>query len=237
MFGYYGSKSIVVDYYPKPKFSKIIESFAGSGRYALKYFDRDVLLVDKYDVIIKIWKWLQKCSEKDILGLPRLKVGENVDSFNWDCDEAKWLVGFIITGAPATPKKTASKWKTVIRPNTQNYKLKFIAKNLFKIKHWEFKIGSYDEIENEAATHFIDPPYSHGGEFYKFGSAGIDYAKLAEWCKSRRGQVIVCENTKADWLPFKKLSEMHGAKFRTTEAIWTNEKTVYDNEQLKMFHQ
>ncbi len=54
MFSYYGSKSKVVDLYPSPKFGKIIEPFAGSARYSLKYFDRDVLLVDKWEVIIKI---------------------------------------------------------------------------------------------------------------------------------------------------------------------------------------
>ncbi len=59
MWSYYGAKTSIVDYYPKPKFDKIIEPFAGTARYALKYFDRDVLLVDKYDVIVKIWRWLQ----------------------------------------------------------------------------------------------------------------------------------------------------------------------------------
>ena len=50
MWSYYGGKSKVVDYYPTPKQSKIIEPFAGSARYALKWFDRDVLLVDKFDI-------------------------------------------------------------------------------------------------------------------------------------------------------------------------------------------
>lgn len=54
MFSYYGSKSKVVDLYPSPKFGKIIEPFAGSARYSLKYFDRDVLLVDK-DVFILVY--------------------------------------------------------------------------------------------------------------------------------------------------------------------------------------
>jgi len=66
MWSYYGSKSKVIDLYPSPKFDKIIEPFAGSARYALKYFDRDVLLVDKYPVIVDLWKWLQKVSEADI---------------------------------------------------------------------------------------------------------------------------------------------------------------------------
>ena len=55
MWSYYGSKSKVVDLYPPPKFDKIIEPFAGSARYALKWFDRDILLVDKYPVIVDLW--------------------------------------------------------------------------------------------------------------------------------------------------------------------------------------
>jgi hypothetical protein len=56
--------------------------------------------------------------------------------------------------------------------------------------------------------------------------------KLAEWCKERNGQAIVCENTKATWLPFKPMKEMQGTMFKTTEAIWSNIKTNYDNEQI-----
>ena len=58
MWSYYGSKSKVVDLYPPPKFDKIIEPFAGSARYALKWFERDILLIDKYDVIIDLWNYL-----------------------------------------------------------------------------------------------------------------------------------------------------------------------------------
>jgi hypothetical protein len=220
MWGYYGSKSKIVNAYPEPTYGKIIEPFAGTAQYSLKYFDRDVLLMEKYDVIVRLWKWLQECSKEDILGLPRLKHGENVDNFNWDCDEAKWLVGFIITGAPSQPKKTASKWKTVIRPNTQNYKLQMIAENLWKIKHWEIKQGCYTELQNEKATWFIDPPYQFGGQYYRFGNKNIDYIKLADWCNEREGEILVCENSKATWMDFKPMIEMQGNKLRTTECLF-----------------
>ena len=59
MFSYYGSKSKIVDYYPPPKHKRIIEPFAGSARYSLKYWQNDVLLVDKYEVVVNLWKWLQ----------------------------------------------------------------------------------------------------------------------------------------------------------------------------------
>ena len=88
MWSYYGSKSKVVHRYPAPKFDKIIEPFAGSARYALRYFDRDVLLVDKYDVIVKIWQWLQQASEKDIMSLPRIESGQSIDNFSICCDKS-----------------------------------------------------------------------------------------------------------------------------------------------------
>ena len=59
------------------------------------------------------------------------------------------------------------------------------------------------DLENEEATWFIDPPYQFGGHEYKCSNKQIDFAKLAEWCEDRNGQAIVCENTKATWLPFK----------------------------------
>lgn len=76
MFPYYGSKYNLSEYYPKPKRDKIIEPFAGSAQYALRYYDKDVILLDRDPRIIGIWKWLQKCSVGDILGLPDLGRGD-----------------------------------------------------------------------------------------------------------------------------------------------------------------
>ena len=222
MWGYYGSKSKIVNKYPKPEYDLIIEPFAGTAQYSLKYFEKDVLLIEKYDVIVNLWKWLQQCSKNDILSLPKLKCGENVDDYNFDCIEAKHLVGFIIVGAPSQPKKTASRWKTVIRPNTQNYKLNLIANNLYKIRHWKIICGDYALATNREATWFIDPPYQYGGEYYRYSNKDIDYIELKDWIKSRTGQVIACENSKATWMEFSPLVEMRGNKFNSTESIWTN---------------
>ena len=76
MFSYYGSKSKIVNYCPPPKHKRIIEPFAGSARYSLKYWQNDVLLVDKYEVVVNLSKWLQKCEPNDILKLPKLKQGD-----------------------------------------------------------------------------------------------------------------------------------------------------------------
>lgn len=234
MFSYYGSKSKVVDLYPSPKFDKIIEPFAGSARYSLKYFDRDVLLVDKYEVIVKIWKWLQKCSKQDILGLPRLKETDRVSNYDL-CDEAKLLMGFLVAKASQAPRDKPTSRATTLRPNNINHQLKFIANNLDHIRHWEIRHGSFEDIENQEATWFIDPPYQFGGYVYVASNKGWNYKAVAEWCKSRRGQVVVCENMKADWLPFYPLRELHGSIHKTTEAIWSNLPHDFQARQASMF--
>ena len=98
-----------------------------------------------------------------------------------------------------------------------------IANNQYKVRHWEIINGDYTCLQNVKATYFIDPPYEYGGIYYRMNSSKIDYPILAEWCKSRNGQVIVCENTKADWLDFKTLVTMNGQLHKTTEAIWIKE--------------
>ena len=231
MFSYYGSKSKVVSYYPKPKFDKIIEPFAGSARYSLQHFEKDILLVDKYEIIVKIWHYLQAASKQDIMGLPDPKVGETIDRNNFECIEQAWLVGFLIQSGVNAPRLTVTK----NRKDGIAWQKKSIADQLYKIKHWEIKQGDYKELENEEATWFIDPPYQYGGEWYVKNNKDINFSSLAEWCKERKGQAIVCENTKADWLPFKQMAKMTGTKYTTTEAIWSNLQTEYDWETIDMF--
>lgn len=224
MWSYYGSKSKVVKKYPEPTRDIIIEPFAGSARYSLLYWERDIILIDKYNVIIRMWKWLQECSPTDILSLPKMMPGETTDDFNFDCIEAKWLMGFMVQQGVNAPRKTVSKvfgggkMGKVIERDKQR-----VADNLHKIRHWKFIQGDYRSVYNLDATWFIDPPYQHGGQYYRSSVSNkhIDFPKLAEWSKSRNGQVIVCENTKADWMEFKPLAEMQGSKNRTTEAMWT----------------
>lgn len=228
MWSYYGSKSKVIDFYPPPKYGKIIEPFAGTARYALKFFDREILLVDKYDVLIRIWKWLQQASKKDIMSLPNIKAGTIIDRKDFDCIEQAWLMGFMIQAGVNAPRLTVTPMGA---DNIKNSK-RFISENLFKIKHWKIEQGVYDDIPNQEATWFIDPPYQFGGEYYRHGNQKIDFVALGEWSRSRLGHIIVCENTKADWLPFKPMKELHGTIHETTEAIWSNFPTEYDYLQM-----
>lgn len=235
MWSYYGSKTNVVDFYPTPKHGRIIEPFAGTARYCLKYFENDILILDKYEVVVNMWKWLQKCSVSDINTLPHfVKPGQSLSDFTFDCDEAKHLIGFLIGFGMEKPRKTASVKRMTMRPNHVNFSLNRIAKNLWKIRHWDIRLGDYTEIENQKATWFIDPPYQFGGHCYQHSNKKIDFQSLAEWCRSQVGQVIVCENMQADWMEFKPMIQHKGVRGMQKEAIWSNEFTNYDIVQTTL---
>jgi site-specific DNA-adenine methylase len=90
-------------------------------------------------------------------------------------------------------------------------------------------LGDYHDIPNQEATWFIDPPYQgNGGKYYKHGNQNFDYNELAEWSKQRQGQVIVCENSEANWLPFRPLKQLQGQRHKTVEVIW--EKDFINNQ-------
>ena len=235
MFSYYGSKSKIVDYYPPPKHKKIIEPFAGSARYSLKYWQNDILLVDKFEVVVNVWKWLQKCSYNDIIKLPRLTNGMDIRTLNLTEEELNF-VGFMAGVAQGKPRMKVSPFAAIHFEEARKSKYETIAEQLYKIRHWEIKCDDYRNIENIEATWFIDPPYQHGGQHqYKFNNKSIDFSELGEWCKNRNGQVLVCENTKADWLPFMPMKTIQGcANSFTTEAIWSNHKTNYDSVQQSL---
>lgn len=235
MWSYYGAKTNLVNLYPKPKHGLIIEPFAGTAKYALKHFENDVLLLDKYPVIVKIWQWLQQCSPGDILKLPRqIKETDRLDEINFDCEAARLFMGFIVGCGAERPRIKATRRKTTHRPNHVNFNLKRVAANLFKIKHWKIMEGEYTEAPDVVATWFIDPPYQFGGSVYVISNKQIDFQKLAPWIKSRQGQVIACENTKATWMDFKPVKAQRGSLHKTTEAIYCNHETEFDTIQQKL---
>lgn len=227
MWSYYGSKGKLIKYYPKPIHDKIIEPYAGAAKYSMEYFYKDVTLVDKYEKVTAIWQYLQKCSRNDILRMPDVKPGLIINEQMFDCIEAFWLMGFMIVGGGFMPNRTVSPWGAVKYPGIRRK----IANNLFKIQHWKIINASYETIPNQKATWFIDPPYEFGGHKYPMGNKNLDFNAISNWCKEREGQVIVCENTKATWMDFKPIISQRGLIKKTTEAIWTNEPTVYHNEQ------
>jgi 16S rRNA G966 N2-methylase RsmD len=104
-----------------------------------------------------------------------------------------------------------------------------IAAQVEKIRHWQLIEGDYSQcVLDGPATWFIDPPYQLAGKHYRHGSSDIDFAALAAWCRTREGQVIVCENEGADWLPFEPLDAVKTTRAgrRSREVVWLFESPV-----------
>jgi hypothetical protein len=218
MWPYYGTKKKLAKLYQSPKFDKIIEPFAGAAQYSLfnDNWQKEVILYDKYKVVADLWHWLiNEASKEDILGLPDLNYGDNAKNFKLSTNEAA-LIGFCINNGSAVPKKSVGKFANW---NKAKYN---IADNLYKIKHWKIYNLDYSLIDNQNATWFIDPPYRFGGQWYHSTVCNkhIDYEQLSMWCKQRSGQVIVCENSQADWLPFSYLADLKGQLHKTKEVVW-----------------
>jgi len=227
-FTFYGGKRRISPRYPKPTHKKIVEPFAGSAGYSLLHCDADVTLVEKDAALAGIWRYLIAVRPAEIRRLPRLPESGALSDAKWPCEEAKNLAGFWIGRGLSRPNKSASAWMRdprYIRWSWGENCIERIASQVGKIKHWKLIEGDYTKAPGIAATWFIDPPYIKAGTYYRESCRNIDFEALGEWCKKREGQVMVCEQDGATWLPFKpfykaKANESaYGGKV-SAEVIW-----------------
>lgn len=215
-FRYYVGKWKLAPKYPQPKHNIIIEPFAGSAGYSLRYPDKSIILIDIDPNIYLTWQYLINVKESEILALPDIEMNKTVDDYNI-CDEAKILIGWWLNQGSSTPKKRPSSWvRTGSSVLGWGDRVRHrIANQLQYIRHWCCSNEQYYLLDGDfKCTWFIDPPYQVAGSFYRYGSKRLDYRHLATWCQSLIGQVIVCESIGADWLPFSylALSQYSGSK-------------------------
>src|ERR1044072_6254998 len=106
MFSYYGSKSKIAHLYPKPEFERIIEPFAGSARYSLLHWEKQVHLFDLSEYVVKTWRFLIEGWEPDIRTLPDVPSKVNIED-EWPglSDGEKYLIGFHLCRGRAKPRK------------------------------------------------------------------------------------------------------------------------------------
>ena len=224
LFSYYGSKWRAAPRYPAPQYDTIIEPFAGSAGYSLRYPDRRVILCERDPLIAALWRYLIASTPEEIMSLPLLKTDQTVDDFTL-IPEAKSLIGFWLNKGTAQPRKRPSAW---FRSGYQSYQFwgkeirERVAVSVDKIKHWQIIEGDYLNSPKIAGSWFVDPPYQDAGKHYKHGSKLIDYQELSDWCRALSGQVMVCENSGADWLPFVHLASIKSTKGESREALWVN---------------
>lgn len=222
-FLYFGGKFQNAPKYPRAECPTIIEPFAGAAGYSVRrYSGRKVILFDKSPIISGIWWYLIHTKEEEILRLPS-KV-EHIDLLPSTIpQEAKWLMGFWMNAASAVPCKQPSQWKRDYPKNSigWNRAKLIVAKQLKYIRHWKVMESDYQEIPNIKGTWFIDPPYQTQGVHYPYNK--IDFDHLSGWISNRNGQVIVCENDGATWLPFIPLKDCKAANKRQSGIRGTKE--------------
>lgn len=228
-FGFYGGKwRDAIKHYPAPLHKTIVEPFAGSAGFSVRYAHLDIVLCEADPIIASVWTYLTKVKPKEILKIPDVPLDGTVEDLNL-AQEAEWLVGFWLNRGASRPRKRPSKWmRDGIRPGSfwGDRVRETIASQVESIRHWKVHNCSYEDCPVVGpATWFVDPPYQHAGKHYTHGSEGLDFDALGEWCRSRDGQVIVCENDGADWLPFRDLADVKTTRAgqRSKEVIWTNE--------------
>jgi site-specific DNA-adenine methylase len=254
-FTYFGAKWRNCLYYPDPQFDKIIEPFCGAAGYSVRRANgRHVHLYDKSEAIITTWNYLINVSEKELRNLPNIEYGTSTEDEKYNLTpEQRTFIGWHLNTGVVRPYKKPSKWYAPdsIYPATNwmwgQPRRDRLASQLRYIRHWTATCCSYEDIPNQEATWFVDPPYQVHGKHYPHSNKHIDFDNLASWCKSRKGQYIVCEGVKATWLPFKPLGrfqtkpdskkkdqmEEHG-QHAEMEYIYTNTPLP---TQLKLFEE
>lgn len=230
-FTYFGGKWRAAPHYPLPRHDSIIEPFAGAAGYALRYPSHRVTLIDRNEKVAAIWSYLVRVSAGEILALPL--TFDSVDDLADVPQEARWLIGFWLNKGTVAPCKTPSRWMRAGTHVTSFWGEAIrarIALQVGAIRHWRIVHGSYESAPDAVATWFVDPPYEKAGHHYSHALRGEDYVRLADWCRSRQGQVLVCEAAGATWLPFqpfrsiKANSSSRGGK-QSHEVIWTHDST------------
>jgi site-specific DNA-adenine methylase len=181
------------------------------------YANHNVILNDLNPNVAELWRYLihEKTTREEILSIPNIRTEEELKKLPL---AQQILVGFWFAKARVEPATKPTGWMN--EDGGEKYKHHYwgqrrkerIANQVGLIKHWKILELPYEEIPNQEATWFVDPPYSgDAGRAYTYqvGKEGnpTDYSQLAEWCKRRQGQIIVCENSGANWLDFKDLGE------------------------------
>jgi hypothetical protein len=231
---YYGGKHRAASRYPAPQHGTLIEPFAGAAGYACNYADLDVVLVEKDPKIAAIWRYLISATPGDILAIGDIPEGGTVDDIDAP-QPARWLAGFWCNAGTTQPRKSPSKWAkgSNCLEGWNARTRRRIAQHVDAIRHWRIIEGGYTAAPDTRACWFVDPPYqTPAGRYYKHHL--VDYEALGRWVQCRRGQVIACDQSGSDWLPWNRSIDIKataGANRNGTSA----EVYWYRDEQPRLF--
>ena len=199
-----------------------MEPFAGSAGYSVQHHWADVVLVEPDPVIASVWRYLLAAQPRQVLALPNVEPGQDLRELVELDPAERALIGYWLNPANAYPANRPSSWARDWPQHVWGVRARErIADQLAAIRHWSLVEGEWHEGPDGPATRFVDPPYVVKGKHYRHGPEGIDYAALAQACRGWPGQVIVCEQRGADWLPFREHRSVRAMKGYTDEVVWT----------------
>jgi hypothetical protein len=228
-FKYPGSKFILAPHYPKPKYKRICEPFAGSASYSTLYHDRDCVLIENDRDIAELWRYLILAHRSDVADLPYdLTIGSDIRTLDIP-DGAKLLIRHW-QRVGLSKCWTVSKWNAANTGFWCKETRDAIANQVEQINHWQIiENSSLPIIEEPTATNwtwFIDAPYQ---TLPLFGSKNFPYDQLGKAVQNLKGQAIVCEREGADWLPFVPFRKVVTGRRETgrysAEVIFTQDKS------------
>jgi len=234
VFYYYGGKRRLAPFYPPPLYDVIVEPFGGSAAYALRHLDpakgarpvERVVVVEKDPRVCETWERLLAMEPGDLDGYPIPNVGERTSDF------------LLMTAACSN--RIARTTSMIVTPRMPTVIARMFRQIASLLPHAKGRVevihGDYTEAPDLEATWFIDPPYQVNGRARAgtdrpqgmgyardCDSSSLDYEALAEWCRRRRGQKIVCEQSGAAWLPFRHLRWARDSiGNKAAEVVWVD---------------
>jgi len=226
-FSYYGAKWTAAKHLGPPRRNVVVEPFAGSAAYSVRWEPRVAHLFDVSEEIVTLWDWLINGSANDVERIP--DAFDAIDDVMSLPVGPSLLVRFWIAKGRAEASGTLSPWYFRYR-NANDCKVwgpavkRRIVKQKPMIAHWTITQASYMNAPDIEAHWHVDPPYS-GAPGRRYPHNAFDFGALAEWCRSRRGAVDACENDGATWLPFSPLCDVVSSRgrrdgHRSAEVVW-----------------
>jgi hypothetical protein len=216
VFYYLGRKARVAPKLPKPRYDTIIEPFAGSMAYSLHWQPDRAIGIELDERVVAIWNRLAGWDAKRLRSYRVPDVGERfTDPWMKLSDPGNCALN--------SSYRVMSK---MMHERAWTLKRQAIRHHRWARDHVWYLHGDYRQAPDWECTWFIDPPYQGVDNGY---DSGLDYDELGDWCRTRRGQVIVCESANATWLPFDAMTVQVGQPANGTSNLFTAEGVFVRN--------
>ena len=230
MFYYYGGKKRLASAYDAPAFTTSVEPFAGAAGYSLYHLAslERVILIERDERVCEAWRTVLSLSPAELASYPIPAAGEKTQDFLVMTAAASNAVARLksLTVTPRVAHEARRMFRLIAEQKAR------VGDALDRI---DLRHGDYHDAPIIEATYFIDPPYevqaSETKTSYPQGlgyAAGcdasvLDFHELGKWAAALPGQVIVCEQAGATWLPFRAFRATGNTLGgRSREVVWTN---------------